>query len=417
MELMRNDHKRVVITGMGVLSPLGNLPSFWEGLKQGKSGIRRIRSFDPRHIAVQIAGEVDFDPLVYLEYKEARRMARASQMAQVAARMAMKDAGLSPDDVKAKSDRVGVVIGTGEGGYEVASHSLSAFRTANRRPHPLALVHALPNMPAFHVGLETGATGPLMTVVTACASGTQSVGEAARLIQNGNTDVAFTGGVEALILDYVLEALDSMGVLAKGYNDNPTAASKPFDANRSGFVFSEAAAILVLESLEHALRRGARIYAEVLGYAASSDAFHITAPDPEGRGAQKAMRWALDNARIVPTDVDYINAHGTATKLNDAIETVAIKRVFGDYAYKVPISSTKSMVGHCLGASGAVEVVACVLSITEGVILPTINYETPDPECDLDYVPNTARQAKLKHVLSNSFGFGGQNACIVLGAI
>ena len=417
MELERYGHPRVVITGLAALTPLGTFPAFWEGIKAGRSGIRRIRSFDASHLNVQIAGEVDFNPTDYLDFKEARRMARASQMAQVAARMAMQDAGLTHEVLEAETERVAVSIGTAQGGYEVASHSNVEYKLSGRKPNPFALINALPNMPGHYVSCETHATGPLLTVVTGCASSTHSIGEGMEMIRQGQADIVFAGGVEALIQDYVLAALDAMTALATGYNDNPEAASRPFDADRCGFAYSEGAAMLVLESLEHALKRSAPIYAEALGWGASADAFHVTAPDSEGKGAQKAIRRALEDAHLNPGDIDYINAHGTSTKLNDAIETLAIKRVFGDYAYKVPVSSTKSMIGHCLGGSGAIEAVVSVMALVEQVAPPTINYTTPDPECDLDYVPNAARDLKIGAILSNSFGFGGQNACLVLGRI
>lgn len=417
MELERNGRRRVVITGMAVLTPLGTIPSFWEGLKAGRSGINRIQSFDPQHLDVQIAAEVNFNPTDYLEHKEIRRMARCSQMALVTARMAQQDAGLTQDELEAETDRVGVVVGTGQGGFEVAARSHLEYKTQARKPGPFVLANTLPNVPGHYVSCEMRATGPLLTIVTACASGTQSVGEGAELIRRGRVDTVFAGGVDAMIQDYVIAALDAATVLATGFNDNPQAASRPFDADRRGFVHGEGAAFLVLESLEHAQKRSARVYAEVLGYGASADAFHVAAPDPQGKGAQAAMRWALEDAGLRPEDISYINAHGTSTRLNDAIETLAIKQVFGDYAYRVPISSTKSMVGHCMGAAGTIEAVTAVLSLLEGVIHPTINYTTPDPDCDLDYVPNEAREAKLRAILSNSFGFGGQNACVVISKI
>ncbi len=419
MDLTRYGRPRVVITGLGALTPLGTVKSFWENLKAGRSGIRRIRGFDLTGMGVQIAGEVDFDPTDYLDYKEARRMARSSQMAQIAARMAMEDAGLTHDDIEAETERTGVVIGSGLGGYEVMEQSTYRYKSSNRKfkPSPFALINGLPNMPAHYVSRETGATGPLVSISTACASGTQSIGDGTELIRNGRVDMVFAGGVEALVQDYAIAGFEAMTALATGFNEKPEAASRPFDADRNGFVFSEGAAVLVLESLEHALKRGARILAEVLGHAASSDAFHVAAMDPEGKGAQRAMRWAIEDARVPPEDIDYINAHGTSTKANDAIETFAIKKLFGEHAYNIAISSTKSMIGHCLGGAGAIEAVACVLSLVEQVIHPTINYETPDPECDLDYVPNEARDASIRTVLSNSFGLGGQNACLILGAI
>jgi 3-oxoacyl-(acyl-carrier-protein) synthase len=285
-----------------------------------------------------------------------------------------------------------------------------------RKPNPMALINALPNMPAHYVSRFFRALGPLNTPSAACAAGTQSIGEGSELIRNGRSDIVITGGVESILQDYTLAGFDAMTALATEYNDDPEAASRPFDANRSGFVLSEGCGIVVIESLAHALKRGAQVYAEILGHASSSDAYHVAALDPEGGGAIRAMRWALEDARIDPEEIHYINAHGTSTKANDAMETLAIKRIFGEHAYKIPISSTKSMLGHALAGSGAIEIITCVMSMVEQVIHPTINYATPDPECDLDYVPNTARDVRdLNFVMSNSFGLGGQNASIILG--
>ncbi len=419
MEFTRHGRIRVVVTGLGALTPLGTVKSFWEGLKAGRSGIRRITSFDPSHLNVQIAGEVDFDPKEYLNFKEARRMSRCSQMAQVAARMALEDAGLTHEEVEAEAERTGVVVGTALGGYEVMEAHTYRYKSTGKttRPSPFAIINGLPNMPAHYVSRETGAKGPLAAITTACASGTQSIGAGAELIRYGRADIVFAGGVEAVMEDYAITGFEAMTALATGFNESPESASRPFDANRNGFVYSEAAGILVLESLEHAVKRGAQILAEVLGHASSSDSYHVAALDPEGEGAQRAMRWAVEDAGLNPEDINYINAHGTSTKANDPIETFAIKKIFGERAYNIPVSSTKSMIGHCLGGAGAVEAIACVKSLVEQVIHPTINYETPDPECDLDYVPNEARDVDLKTTLSNSFGLGGQNACLVLGKI
>jgi 3-oxoacyl-(acyl-carrier-protein) synthase len=300
----------------------------------------------------------------------------------------------------------------------MAEQSTYKYKTSGFvKPNPLSLINSLPNMPAHYVSKFFRALGPLNAPSTACAAGTQSVGEASELIRNGRSDMVITGGVEAVLQDYAIAGFDAMQALASEYNDNPAAASRPFDANRSGFVFSEGCGIVIIESLAHALKRGAKIYAEVLGHASSSDAYHIAALDPEGRGAIRSMRWALDDAHVNTEDIQYINAHGTSTKANDAMETLAIKQVFGEQAYNLAISSTKSMMGHALAGSGAIEIIACAMSLFDQIIHPTINYETPDPECDLDYVPNVARDAKgLRYVLSNSFGLGGQNATIILGA-
>lgn len=420
MDLLRNGRQRVVITGMGAVTALGNVKSLWDSLKAGRSGIRRLENIPVEHLPVKIGGEVrGFDPTEYIEPKEARRMGRASHLAVAAARMAAEDAGLSKDDIEAQGERVGVVVGTTLGAHEMAEQNTFKYKTSGfRKPNPLTLINSLPNMPGHYVSRFLRAFGPLLAPSTACASGTQSVGEASEIIRSGRADIVITGGVEAVLQDYAIAGFEAMDTLATGYDDTPELASRPFDKNRSGFVFSEGAAIMVVESLQHALQRGARIYAEVLGHASSSDAFHIAALDPTGNGAFRSMKWALENAFVNASDIQYINAHGTSTQANDAMETLAIKRVFGEQAYNIPISSTKSMVGHALGAAGAIEIVACVMSLVEGVLHPTINYTTPDPDCDLDYVPNTARDAHgLKRILSNSFGLGGQNASIVLGAI
>ncbi len=420
MELLRNGRQRVVITGMGAVTALGSVQSLWENLKNGKSGIRRLETINVDHVPVKIGGEVrDFHPEAYIDHKEARRMGRASQFAVVAASMAVKDAGLSPNRLEAEGERVAVVVGTSLGSHEMSEQSTYKYKTTNyRKPNPLALINALPNMPAHYVSRFFRALGPLNTPSTACAAGTQSVGEAAELIRSGRADVVITGGVEAILQDYTLAGFEAMTALATAYNDHPELASRPFDAQRSGFVFSEGCGIVVVESLAHALKRDARIYAEVLGHAASSDAYHIAALDPEGLGAARAMRWALKDAHLNPEDVQYINAHGTSTPANDAMETLAIKRIFGEHAYDLAISSTKSMLGHALAGSGAIEIIASAMSLVEKIIPPTINLHTPDPECDLDYTPHFARKLdNLRHLVSNSFGLGGQNASIVLGAI
>lgn len=417
METTNNGLPRVVVTGLGALTPLGTLDSFWQNLKEGISGIRRITHFDPQDLGVQIAGEVDFEPREYIDAKSARRMARASQMALIAAHMALDDAGLSQETVAAEGDRIGVSVGTVYAGFDSLVDTAYQYTYHGRKPFPTALINGLPNMPGYYVSLEMGATGPLTTISTACASGTQSIGYGMEIIRRGTADLVFAGGVDCLIRKEVIAAFDAMTVLARSSNDIPEKASRPFDSDREGFVLGEGAGFFVLESLEHALRRNAQIYAEMLGHAASSDAHHIATPDEEGLGAQKAMRWTLDDAHLMPDQVDYINAHGTGTRINDPTETKAIKKVFGQSAYTIPISSTKSMIGHCMGASGIVEAIACVKSLQEGILHPTINFETPDPECDLDYVPNQARPVKIQTALSNSFGLGGQNACLVLGRI
>jgi len=420
MELLRNGRPRVVITGMGAVTCLGGVKSLWDNLKAGRSGIRRIETIPIEHVPVKIGGEVrDFDPNLYIDAKESRRMGRASQFAVAAAHMAIEDAGITTADIEAEGERVGVVVGTSLGSHEMAEQSTFKYKTGGfRKPNPLSLINSLPNMPAHYVSRFLRALGPLNAPSTACAAGTQSIGEAGELIKSGRSDVVITGGVEAVLQDYALAGFDAMAALANEFNDNPAGASRPFDKNRSGFVFSEGCGVVIIESLSHALKRGARIYAEILGHASSSDAFHIAALDPEGGGAIRSMRWALENAHVNAEDIQYINAHGTSTQANDAMETLAIKRVFGEQAYNIPVSSTKSMIGHALGGSGAIEVISCVMSLVEQVLHPTINYTTPDPDCDLDYVPNVAREMKdLKYIMSNSFGLGGQNASIVLGTL
>jgi beta-ketoacyl-acyl-carrier-protein synthase II len=380
----------------------------------GQSGVGPITQFDASDLPCQIAAEVkDFRPEEYIEYKDARRMARASQLAVVAAQQAVTDAGLSMPDCDL--ERVGVLIGTGMGGFEKGSEGMDALRERGLRGvSPFSLMASLANMPAYYVGAQLGALGPLSAVVAACATGTQSIGEGAEWIRRGSADVVIVGGVEGLIHPGSIAGFAAMRALSLR-NDEPAKASRPFDRDRDGFVVGEAAGIMVLERLDVALARGAQIYAEVLGHSSCADAYHPAAPHPEGTGAVRAMRWALVDAGLTPEAVDYVNAHGSSTPLNDATETLAIKRLFGDHAYRLMVSSTKSMLGHLMGAAGAVEAIACVLSLRDNIVHPTINYETPDPDCDLDYVPNRAREAPVEVTLSNSFGLGGQNACLVMG--
>ncbi len=407
--------KRIVVTGIGTLTPLGlSLAETWQGLLDGRSGVGPITQFDAADLPVRIAGELKgFDPRNYIDFKEARRMARCSQVAIAAAQAALADAGLALP--LADEERVGVLVGTGVGGLERAIEGVDTFRSRGiGRISPFIITSTLVNMPSYHVSYWAGAKGPISTVVAACATGTQAIGEAAEFIRRGAADAMICGGVEALIHFAPIGGFYAMRALSTR-NDEPERASRPFDADRDGFVYSEGGGIFVLESLEHAQARGAHIRAEVLGYASSSDAFHVAQPDPEGRGASRAMEWALANAGMTPPDVDYINAHGSSTQINDPIETTAIKRTFGEYAYRVPISSTKSMIGHAMGGAGAIEAAVCVLTIENGVIHQTLNLENPDPACDLDYVPEGPRQTDVRVALSNSFGLGGQNACLVLG--
>lgn len=420
MDLLRRGQPRVIVTGMAAITALGDADAMWEALKRGESGIRRLSTINVEHVPVKIGGEIrTFSPDDVIDRKEARRMGRASQFALVTASNAVANAGLSPAELEPEGERVGVVIGTSLGSHEMSEQATFKYKTTGyRKPNPLSLINALPNMLSHYVSRHLRAFGHLNTPSTACAAGTQAIGQAADLIRMGKCDVVICGGVEAILQDYTLAGFEAMNALATGYEEMPERASRPFDADRSGFVFSEGGAIVILESLAHAQRRKAHLYAEVLGYASSSDAYHVAALDPEGLGAYRAMRWALQDAHITVDDIDYINAHGTSTPANDVMETNAIKRLFSHRAYDMPVSSTKSMLGHALAGSGAIEAVAIIKGLQEQVIAPTINYETPDPDCDLDYVPNTAREApKMRHVLSNSFGLGGQNASIVFGAV
>ncbi|MCS6772803.1 MAG: beta-ketoacyl-ACP synthase II [Anaerolineae bacterium] len=410
--------RRVVITGIGALTPLGlNTMDTWNGLIMGKSGIGPITQFDASNLPVRIAGEVKgFDPHRYVEPKEARRMARCSQFAIAAAKEAVDRSGLRIGrDVP--NERVGVVMGTALGGFEMSDNGTQEYRRLGwRRLNPFALPAALPNAPGHHVSTYLGAKGPLSTVVAACASGTQAIGEAAEMIRNGKMDAALAGGVEATVIEPAIVAFAAMRVLSTR-NDDPEHAQRPFDATRDGFVYSEGCVVMVLEEYERARARGADILAEVLGMGVSSDAHHIAIPDPTGSGAIRAMQWALEDAGLTIDHIDYINAHGSATQANDVLETQAIKHVFGERAYDIPVTSTKSMVGHAMGAAGAIEALSTVLTIRYGIIPPTINLHTPDPECDLDYVPNVARQKEVSYAISNSFGLGGQNATLVLGKV
>ena len=409
-----NNRPQVVITGVGTISPLGHTSEEnWDNLLNGRSGIGPITQFDASHLPVHIAGEVkEFKPGNYMNFKEARRISRASQLAIAATRMALENAGL--DTPLPDGERVATVIGTGAGGLEVADRELAVLRSKGfNRVSPFAMVGFLPNMPAYHVSLLAGAKGHINTVIAACASGTQAIGEAFDYIRNGRADMAIAGGVEGLVHEASITGFARMRALSTR-NDAPERASRPFDKDRDGTVISEGAGMLILERLDHALARGAHIQAELLGYASSSDAFHISQPDPEAAGAIRAMRWALEDAQVKCDQIDYINAHGTSTPLNDAMETFAIKMLFGEQAYEIPVSSSKSVLGHAMGATGAIEAIFCANALQNGIIPPTWNYETPDPDCDLDYVPNAPRRGELQHVLSNSFGMGGQNACLVM---
>jgi 3-oxoacyl-[acyl-carrier-protein] synthase II len=404
------DRRRVVITGIGPVTPVGTgVDDFWSGVTSGRNGVRTIANFDASGLPVSVAGEVpDFDPGAWLEVKEARRTDRYVQFALASAKLAWEDAA-RPEVV---SERAGVIFGTGIGGIQtlLTQHSVLLEKGPGRVS--LFMVPMLmANAAAGHIAMLYGLTGHNMATLSACASSNHAIGEGMRLIRDGYLDLCVAGGSEAATIPLTVAAFAQMTALTK--NPDPETASRPFDANRNGFVLSEGAATLILESEEHATARGARVYAEVAGYGASDDAHHITAPDPKGEGATLAMRWALKDANAAPEDVTYINAHGTSTSLNDAAETVAIKAALGnDVAHRVAVSSTKSMTGHMLGAAGAVEGAICALAIANGRIPPTIHYETPDPDCDLDVTPNEARDLDVALALSNSFGFGGQNACV-----
>jgi 3-oxoacyl-[acyl-carrier-protein] synthase II len=404
---------RVVITGMGAITPLGNdVETFWRNVVAGRSGVGPITLFDASAMKTRIAAEVKgFDPEAWFGRKEARRMDRYAQFALAATQQALQDARLDPAHVD--RERVGVILGTGIGGIGALVQGVETLMTRGPdRISPFMVPMMLADTAPGLIAIAYGFRGPNMAVVTACASGTNAIGEAMHLIRRGDADVVIAGGAEAAILPVAVAAFNVMGAISTR-NEEPERASRPFDRTRDGFVMGEGAGILVLERLEHARARGARIYAEVVGYGTSADAYHITAPLENGEGAALAMRRALADAGLSPRDIDYINAHGTSTPLNDKSETQAIKAVFGEAAYDVPISSTKSMIGHLLGAAGAVEAIVCIRAITDGVIPPTINYEHPDPECDLDYVPNVARRRPVRTAMSNSFGFGGHNACVI----
>jgi len=406
--------RRVVITGLGAVTPLGiGVEESWQSLCQGKSGVGMITRFDATDFRTQIAGEVKgFEPLDFMSRKLARRSSRFIHFAIAASQMAVEDSGLNINSND--GSRFGVSIGTALGGIESLekNHQL-LLEGARHRISPFFVTSFIANMAPGEIAILFGAKGPNMCPVTACATGTHAIGDAFRVIQRGEADVMIAGGAEAGITPIMLAGLDAERVTS-ARNDAPEKASRPFDKDRDGFVMSEGAGIVILEELEFALNRGAKIYAEVLGYGFNNDAYHITAPDLEGEGAGNCMKMALKDAGISIDKVDCINAHGTSTVLNDLSETRAIKRVFQGRSQAIPVSATKSMTGHLWGAAGAVEAIFCTLIITRGIIPPTINYETPDPECDLDYVPNVAREAKVRVVLSNSFGFGGTNATLVL---
>ncbi len=412
---MSTEQRRIVVTGLGAITPLGlDVPTTWANILAGRSGADRITFFDPTPYKTQIAAEVkEFDPARYLNPREARRLDRFTHMAVAASLEAVADAGL---EVSAEDpQRVGIIIGSALGGIHTLLREYEVLQTQGpRRVNPFFIPAMLIDTAAGQVAIQLGVRGPNMAIVSACATGNGAIGEAAEVIRRGDAEVILAGGSEATIHPIALAGLNVMGVLSTR-NDEPQKASRPFDAQRDGFVMGEGAAVLVLETLEHAMRRGARIYAEILSYAATADAFHLAQPAEDNAGAVEAMQKALHKAGLSPEDVQYINAHGTATLLNDRGETAAIKHVFGEHAYRLAVSSTKSMTGHLLGAAGALEAILCIKALQERVLPPTINYEHPDPECDLDYVPNQARPAPdLQVAASNAFGLGGHNACLII---
>lgn len=408
------ERKRVVVTGLGAVTPIGiGKENFWNALLAGQNGIGKITGFDDAQVSVQIAGEVqDFDPAQFIDKKELKRMDRFTQFALAAARLAIEDAKL--DLEKIDSDRAGVFVGTGIGGMDTLHNQYEKlFGKGASRISPFFIPMAITNMAAGNVAIAYKLNGPCECIVTACASGTNAIGDAFHLIQRGDADLMLAGGTEAAISPAGVAGFAAMKALCSDHNDDPAHASRPFDKNRSGFVMGEGAGIILLEELEHAKARGAHIYAEIVGYGRNDDAYHITTPAPGGITQAKCMKLALDDAGLKPEDISYINAHGTSTHFNDKGETEAIKNLFGEHAYKIPVSSTKSMTGHMLGAAGGVEAVATVLSVEKNIVHPTINYETPDEGLDLNYVPNVAQEHEVNAAISNSFGFGGHNACVV----
>ncbi len=407
------DRKRVVITGLGTLTPLGNtVKETWDSLLEGRSGIGPITHFDASEFITRFAGEVKgFDPVADLGNKLARRLDRVTQMTIVATKQALDHAKYKITETN--RDRIGAIIGTGVGGISTLIEQVKRY--LEKGPHwisPFTVPMIIPDAPGGQIAISFGMRGPNYAIVTACASGTNAIGEALEVIRRGDADAMIAGGSEAGIVPISIAGFNKMDAMSKR-NDDPKRASRPFDLNRDGFVLGEGSAQLLLESLEHAKARGAKILAEIVGYGSTNDAHHITAPAESGAGAAASMELALEGAQLEVDEIDYINAHGTSTKLNDLSETAAIKTVFGETAYDIPISSTKSMTGHMLGAAGGVEAIFCVKALEEGIMPPTINYETADPDCDLDYIPNEKREKKLRHVMSNSFGFGGHNATLI----
>lgn len=408
---------RVVVTGVGAVSPLGiGADALWNGLIEGRSGIRRIQNFDASDLDVQIAGEVpDFQPRDFMDFKAAKRMDRFAQFAVAATREALAMSGL--EVTEENTDRIGIMVNTGGGGFPTIEREVKVkAEQGPKRVSPFLIPMFAPNMASCQVAIQFGIHGPTATSVAACAAGIQAFVDAVHMIERGDADVVITGGTEGGITPVAIASLSNMGALSRN-NDDPAGASRPFDLARDGFVFSEGAGIAILESEEHAAKRGANVICSVGGGSYTCDAFHITAPDPEGRGATRAMKQAMNRAGLQPEDFQYVAAHATATNLGDIAETGAVKAAFGDHAYKLALSANKSMVGHLLGAAGAISSLACILAIRDGVVPPTINLTDQDPACDLDYTPNVARTLEVKHALANGFGFGGQNAVCVFSAV
>ncbi|MFH1853683.1 MAG: beta-ketoacyl-ACP synthase II [Candidatus Omnitrophota bacterium] len=406
--------RRVVITGLGVIAPNGNgKRAFWDALKQGCSGIRRITRFDPGPFPTQFAGEADFDPAQFISAKQIKRMDRTSHMAVSAAKMAIEDAGLNIKDES--RERIGVMIGTAMAGHGLMLEQHDVYiKKGPMKINTFTAIGSFPDAPSSQISIELGINGPSFSIATACSSASDAMGYAFNAIRNKELDIIIMGGSDAPLFPPILSAFCVLRVLSRR-NDAPDKASRPFDKKRDGFVLGEGAGMLILEDLEHALKRKAHIYGEILGFGMTCDAFHMTNPEPSGSQAIRALKQAINDAGVKPEEISYINAHGTSTPLNDKNETFIIKKVFGPHAKKVAVSSVKSMIGHLIGAAGSVELIAALMALEEGVIPPTINYETPDPECDLDYVPNKAREAKVNILLKNSFGFGGKNSALVVG--
>ncbi len=415
---MKPGKRRVVVTGLGVVSSIGfGKDAFWNSLREGRSGVSDIEAFDTSAFTTRFAGEIkDFDPANFIDAKRLKRMDRTSQLAVAAAKMAVADAGLNFQQNGGR-EKTGVIIGTAMAGHGyILNQHTTLMEKGPMRINPFTALAGFPDACTSNISIELGITGPSFSISTACSSASDAGGYAFEAIQSGAMDFLVMGGAEASIYPGILAAFCVARAMSTR-NDNPKGASRPFSRDRDGFVLGEGSGILVLEEYEHAKKRGAHIYAEILGHGMTCDAYHMTAPDPEGKEAVRAMKMAMQNAGVLPQDIDYINAHGTSTPLNDKTETMIIKKTFGDLAPKIPISANKSMIGHLIGAAGAVELIAAILAMENGEIPPTINYGTPDPECDLDYVPNKSRKANIEVLMKNSFGFGGKNSVLILGKV